>query len=70
MLNACVTPGCYIDPQPIAVTNFNYPKQWKLDCKELDARKTLKEKEAIHDRKIKIESIKVAAYISLCFKNL
>ena len=25
----------YIDPQAIAQTNFNYPKQWKLDDKEL-----------------------------------
>ena len=31
----------YIDPQAIAQTNFNYPKQWKLDDKELAAGKTL-----------------------------
>jgi hypothetical protein len=42
----------YIDPSPIASTNFNYPKQWKLGCKELDAGKTLKEKEDIRDKKI------------------
>jgi predicted ABC-class ATPase len=60
----------YIDPSPVASTNFNYPKQWKLGCKELDARKTLKEKEDLRDKKILIESLKVAAYIALCFKNL
>jgi hypothetical protein len=32
----------YIDPSPIASTNFNYPKEWKLDCKDLEAGKTLK----------------------------
>ena len=32
----------YIDPQAIALTNFNYPKQWKLDAKELAAGKTLR----------------------------
>ena len=31
----------YIDPQAIAQTNFNYPKQWLLDAKELATRKTL-----------------------------
>jgi hypothetical protein len=55
----------YIDPSPVA-----YPKQWKLGCKELDAGKTLKEKEDIRDKKILIESLKVVAYIALCFKNL
>ena len=30
----------YIDPQAIAQTNFNYPRQWKLDAKELAAAKT------------------------------
>ena len=25
----------YLDPQAIAQTNFNYPKQWKPDAKEL-----------------------------------
>ena len=38
----------YIDPQAIAQTNFNYPKQWKLDAKELAAGKTIREKEDIH----------------------
>ena len=60
----------YIDPSPIASTNFNYPKDWKLDCKELGAGKTLKEKEDIRNKKILEESLKVAAYIALCFKNL
>ena len=32
----------YVDPQPIAQTNFNYPKQWTLDAKELAAAKTLR----------------------------
>jgi hypothetical protein len=60
----------YIDPQPIAQTNFNYPKQWKLDGKELAARKTLWEKEDIREKKIRQESLKFAAYIVLSFKNL
>ncbi|XP_066392050.1 uncharacterized protein [Miscanthus floridulus] len=60
----------YIDPSPIASTNFNYPKEWKLDCKELGAGKTLKKKEDIRNKKILEESLKVAAYIALCFKNL
>ena len=60
----------YIDPQAIAQTNFNYPKQWKLDNKELAAGKTLREKEHIHTNKLKEESPKVSAYIALAFKNL
>ncbi|XP_066314476.1 uncharacterized protein, partial [Miscanthus floridulus] len=60
----------YIDPSPIASINFNYPKEWKLDCKELGGGKTLKEKEDIRNKKILEESLKVAAYIALCFKNL
>ncbi|XP_066341111.1 uncharacterized protein [Miscanthus floridulus] len=60
----------YIDPSPIASTNFNYPKEWKLDCKELGGGKTLKGKEDIRNKKILEESLKVAAYIALCFKNL
>ncbi|XP_066336100.1 uncharacterized protein [Miscanthus floridulus] len=60
----------YIDPSPMASTNFNYPKEWKLDCKELRVGKTLKEKEDIRNKKILEESLKVAAYIALCFKNL
>ena len=31
----------YIDPQAIAQINFNYPKQWTLDAKELAIAKTL-----------------------------
>ena len=46
----------YIDPSPIASTNFNYHKEWKLDCKELGAGKTLKEKEDIRNKKILEES--------------
>ena len=43
----------YIDPQCIAQTNFNYPKQWKLDAKELAAGKTLREKEHIRKTETK-----------------
>ena len=60
----------YVDPQPIAATNFNYPKQWKLDGKELAARKTVAEEENIRAKKIREEALKVAAYIALAFKNL
>ena len=58
----------YIDPQAIAQTNFNYPKQWKLDDKELAAGKTLREKEDIRVKKLRQESLKVSAYIALAFK--
>ena len=60
----------YLDPQAIAQTNFNYPKQWTLDAKELAAAKTLWEKEHIRTAKLREESLKVAAYIALSFKNL
>ena len=60
----------YIDPQAIAQTNFNYPRQWKLDAKELAAAKTLWEKERIRTAKLREESLKVAAYIALAFKTL
>ena len=60
----------YLNPQAIAQTNYNYPKQWKLDAKELAAAKTLREKERICTAKLKEESLKVAAYIALAFKNL
>ena len=60
----------YIDLQAIAQTNFNYPKQWKLDDKELAGRKTLREKEDIRTKKLRQESLKVSAYIALAFKNL
>ena len=60
----------YINPQAIAQTNFNYPKQWKLDAKELAAAKTLREKEHIRTAKLREESLKVAAYIGLAFKIL
>ena len=60
----------YVDPQPIAQTNFNYPKWWTLDAKELAAAKTLQEKEHIRTAKLREESLKVAAYIALAFKNL
>ncbi|XP_066357512.1 uncharacterized protein [Miscanthus floridulus] len=60
----------YVDPQPIAQTNFNYPKRWTLDAKELAAAKTLREKEHIRTAKLTEESLKVAAYIALALKNL
>jgi hypothetical protein len=60
----------HVDPQPIAQTNFNYPRQWKLDGKELAARNTLREKEEICQKKIKEESLNVAAYIAMALKNL
>lgn len=60
----------YVDPQPIAQTNFNYPRKWKLDGKELAAGKTLWEKEEIREKKIRQEFLKVAAYIALALKNL
>jgi hypothetical protein len=37
----------YVDPQPIAQTNLNYPRQWKLDGKELAVGNSLREKEEI-----------------------
>ena len=40
------------------------------DAKELVAAKTLREKERICTVKIKEESLKVATYIALAFKNL
>ena len=60
----------YIDPQAIAQTNFNYPKQWKLDDKELATGKTLREQEHIRTKKLREESLKVSAYIALTFKIL
>ena len=60
----------YIDPQAIAQTNFNYPRQWKLDDKELATGKILREKEYIRAKKLWQESLKVLAYIALAFKNL
>jgi hypothetical protein len=60
----------YVDPQPIAQTNFNYPRQWKLDGKELATGNTLLEKEEIRQKKIKEESLKVATYIAMALKNL
>jgi hypothetical protein len=60
----------YLDPQAIAQTKFNYPKWWTQDAKELAAAKTLQEKECIRTAKLREESLKVAAYIALAFKNL
>ena len=60
----------YIDPQAIAQINFIYPRQWKLDDKELAAGKTIREKEDICAKKLRQESLKVSAYIALAFKIL
>ena len=60
----------YVDPQAIAQTNFNYPKWWTLDAKELATTKTLREKERIRTTKLREESLKVAVYIALAFKTL
>ena len=60
----------YVDPQAIAQPNFNYPKQWTVDAKELATAKTLWEKERICTAKLKEESLNVAAYIALALKNL
>lgn len=60
----------YVDPQPIAHLNFNYPNKWKLDSKELAVRKTVAEKEAIRNRVIKKEALKVAAYLAISFVHL
>ena len=49
----------YIDTQAIAQTNFNYPKQWLLDAKELATGKTLREKEHIRTAKLREESGRV-----------
>jgi hypothetical protein len=60
----------YVDPQAIAQTNFNYPKRWTLDAKELVTAKNFREKEHIRTAKLREESLKVTAYIALAFKNL
>ena len=41
-----------------------------MDANELAAGKTLREKEHIRTTKLREESLKVAAYIALAFKNL
>jgi hypothetical protein len=60
----------YIDPQCIAPPNFNYAKEWSLDCNELAARKVIEEKEEIQNKKIRAAALKIAAYITLAFKYL
>jgi hypothetical protein len=59
----------YVDPQPIAQTHFDYPKHWRLDCKELAAGKTVTEKEAIRVSKMGEETLKVTTYLAVCFKH-
>jgi hypothetical protein len=58
----------YVNPQCIAQPNFNYAKEWSLDCDELAARKTVEEKEKIRNKEIKAATLKTAAYIALAFK--
>ena len=60
----------YIDPQATTEINFNYPREWKLDDKELAAGKTLREKEDIRAKKLRQKSLKVSTYSALAFKNL
>ena len=57
----------YLDPQLIAQTMFNYPRDWKLEGKELTAGTTIEEKEKIWQKRIRDESYKVAAYLSRAF---
>lgn len=60
----------YVDPSIICASNFQYPKQWAMDSKELENGKTHEEKEKIREEKIYMESLKVAVQIAICLKNL
>ena len=60
----------YLDPQLICQSRFTYARNWELDSKHLAARTTVEEKEKIRARELKTAGLKVAAYISLAFKNL
>jgi hypothetical protein len=60
----------YIDHWLICGSIFQYPKDWKMDCEELAARKTVEEKEAIRKDKMYKEGLKVAARIAKFLKNL
>ena len=60
----------YVDPQCIAQPNFNYAKEWSLDCNELAAGKTVEEKEEIRNKEIRAAALKTVAYIALAFKYL
>ena len=60
----------YVDPQCIAQPNFNYAKEWSLDCNELAAGKTVEEKEEIRNKEIRAAALKTVAYIVLAFKYL
>jgi hypothetical protein len=60
----------YVDPQCIAQPNFNYAKEWSLDCNELAVGKTIEEKEKIRNKEIRAATLKIAAYIALAFKYL
>ena len=54
----------YIDPSLILASNFQYPKNWRMDCGELAAGETIEEKEAIRADKMYREAIKLAAWIA------
>jgi len=60
----------YIDPSLILASNFQYPKNWRMDCEELVAGETIEEKEAIRVDKMYREGIKVSARIARFLKNL
>jgi hypothetical protein len=60
----------YVNPQPIAQTNFDYPRKWKLDYKEISAGKTVAKKEAIRNGVIRKEFLRVAAYLVVSFTHL
>jgi hypothetical protein len=60
----------YVDPQCIAQPNFNYAQEWKLDGKELDAGKTVEEKEAIQQKELREAALKTVTYIAISFKYL
>jgi hypothetical protein len=60
----------YIDPWLICASNFQYPKDWPLDDKELAGGETVEEKEKIWTKKIYQVSLRVACRIAKCLKNL
>ena len=60
----------YVDPQCIAQPNFNYAKEWSLDCNELAGRKTVEDKDEIRNKEIRVAALKTAAYIALAFEYL
>jgi len=55
---------------PIAQINFNYPSRWELDAPQLAAGGTHGGEKKTYAAKIREESLKVAAWIAVCLKNL